>query len=247
MSCRAVPLPSIVGVAVALACACAPSAARAQSGAEAPPSAPAITTIGEGLVKRPPDRAFITISVESRARTPRDAQALNAQAMTAVQQRLRAAQLPNGAVRTVGYGVEPEFDFTNGRRQLRDYLARNAVEVRVDDLNRVGEIVDAATSSGATSIGDVRFDLKDRAAAEREALAAAVADAKARAEAAAAAVGHPVLTIWRIVEEGAQSPPPRPMGGMVRMAAAAPSVPETPIAAGDIEIRARVTLTALLR
>jgi uncharacterized protein YggE len=176
---------------------------------------------------------------------PRDAQAQNADAMSNVQQKLLAARLPKDAVRTTGYGVEPEFDFTNGRRVLRDYLARNAIEVRLDDLNRVGEIVDLGTASGATSVGDVRFDLKDRQAAEREALGAAVIDARAKAEAIAKAADRPILTIWRIVEEPMQAPGPRPL--MMAARAEAGSVPQTPIAAGDIEIRAHVTLTALLK
>ncbi len=243
VNCRA--FSSMVGVAcLFVLMGAAPS--RAQGSADALPNMPTITTVGDGLVKRPPDRAFVTISVESRAKTPRDAQAQNAEAMTAVQQRLRAFDLPKDAVRTVGYGVDAEFDFVNGRRVLRDYLARNAIDVRLDDLNRVGAVVDAATTSGATSIGGVRFDLKDRAAAEREALSAAVADARARADAIATAAGHPGLTIWRISEEGAAEPPgPRPMTARAFSASAAP--PETPISAGDIEIRARVTMIAIMK
>ncbi len=207
-------------------------------------NSPALVTIGDGVVRRAPDRAFVDISVESRAKTPRDAQAQNAEVMTGVQQKLRAANLPKDAVHTVGYGVQAEFDFTNGRRVLRDYLARNAIEVRLDDLNRVGEIVDLATTAGATSIGDVRFDLKDREGAEREALANAVADAKAKAQTVASAAGQTIQSIWRIVEEPTAEPGPRPMfRAVVAGAAQAP----TPISAGDIEIHARVSLTALIK
>lgn len=222
-----------------------PAFARAQSNAQADPNAPAITTTGDAVVRRAPDRAFITIAVETRAKTPRDAQTQNADAMTNVQQKLRAANLAKDAVRTTGYGVEPEWDFANGRRVLRGYVARNAIEVRVDDLNRVGDIVDLGTASGATSVGDVRFELKDRQAAEREALASAVADAKAKADTIATAAGRPILTIWRIVEEPLGAPGPRPM--IMAARAEAGMTPQTPISAGDIEIRARVTLMALLK
>lgn len=230
---------------VAALAASLPVSAWAQSNAPAEPNAPAITTTGDAVVRRAPDRAYITIAVETRAKTPRDAQAQNAEAMSSVQQKLGAARLPKDAIRTTGYGVEPEFDFTNGRRVLRGYLARNAIEVRLDDLNRVGEIVDLGTASGATSVGDVRFDLKDRRAAEREALAAAVADARAKAETIAKAADRPILTIWRIIEEPMQAPGPRPM--MMAARAEAGSVPQTPISAGDIEIHAHVTLMALLK
>ncbi len=219
-----------------------PAAAQSAAG-EA--NSPALVTIGDGLVRRAPDRAYVSIAVETRAKTPREAQAQNADLMTSVQQRLRAANLPQDAVRTLRYGVEPEFDYVNGRSVLRGYLARNTIEVRLDDLNRVGEVVDLATTAGATSIGDVRFDLKDREAAEREALGRAVADARAKAETMATAAGRTIQAIWRIVEQASAEPGPRPV--FRAMAAGAPAQAPTPISAGDIEIRARVSLTALIK
>ena len=140
---------------------------------------PVTVTTGEGSVKRAPDRAWVTVSAESRAKSPREAQKLNADAMSAVLQKLKGAGLRGDAIQTRGYDLQPEFDYNNGRQTLRGYVARNSVEVRVDDLPSLGEILEQAVSSGATSVSGVRFDLKDRAAAEREALRLAVADARA--------------------------------------------------------------------
>ena len=69
-----------------------------------------------------------------------------------------------------GYDLQPQFDYVNGKQSLREYLARNTVEVRVDEVARAGDVLDAAVGSGATSVSGVRFDLKDRTAAERDAL-----------------------------------------------------------------------------
>ncbi len=215
-----------------------------------PPPAPAdrlplVVTQGDAVLRRAPDRAFVTIAVETRAAKPREAQQQNAQSMTAVQEKLRAAGVPKEAVQTIAYGLELEFDYAGGKRTPRGYLARNSIEVRVDDLARVGEIMDAAVAAGATTIGGVRFDLKDRAAVEREAVKAAVADALARAEAAAAGAGKTIDHVQRIEEQsGARIPTP-----MMTLAARAPSpgVPETPVAPAEIEIRAQVTLTAVMK
>jgi hypothetical protein len=213
--------------------------------AQSADATPVVVTVGEAVVHRAPDRAFVSATTETHAKTPRDAQAQNAEAMTAVQAKLRGASLAKDAIRTLGYGVEPEWEFVNNRRQLRGYRAYNTIEVRVDDPNRLGEVVDLIGASGGTSLGDVRFDLKDRSAAERQALADAVADAKARADAAAAGAGRAIGAIVRIVDDGVPSPGPRPM--MARPAASVAGSPETPIVGGDIEIRARVTLTATLK
>jgi MFS family permease len=76
-------------------------------------------------------------------------------------------------------------------------------------------------------------------------LARAVADARARAEAAAAGVGRALDKVMRIEEPGARPiPPPQPM--MMRQSAAAEQA-QTPVVAGEIEIRANVTLTASLK
>jgi hypothetical protein len=230
---------------MALLAGVALSAAAGVASAQTPDTTPSVVAVGEAVVRRAPDRAFVSATTETRAKTPRDAQAQNAEAMTAVQARLRAASLAKDAIRTLSYGVEPEYDFINGRRQLRGYRAYNTIEVRVDDPNRLGEIVDLIGASGGTSVGNVRFDLKDRAAAERQALTEAVADAKARAEAAAAGAGRAIGQVVRIVDDGAPSPGPRPM--MLGRAAGVAGSPETPIVSGDIEIRARVTLTATLK
>ena len=216
--------------------------AAAASAQPAPPDV--IVATGEAVVMRAPDRAFVTVTVETRAKAPRDAQRINAEAMTAVQQRLDQARVPKDAVRTRGYELQQEFDFTNGKRVPREFVARNAIEVRVDEVGRAGELLDVAVQSGATATGGVRFDLRDREGAEREALRLAVADARARAEAAAAGAGRAidrVIKVEDIRESG--SPVPRPMLAMARVADA----PATPIEPGLIEIHARVTLTAAMR
>jgi len=203
-----------------------------------------VVTQGEAFVQRAPDRAFVTIASEARARSPRDAQRQNADAMNAVRDRLEKAGVAKDAVRTLGVDLQQEFDFQQGRRIPREYVARNTIEVRVDDLPRAGEIVDAAVQAGAASVGGIRFDLRDRARAEREALSLAVADARARADAAAAGAGRAIDRIVKI--EDAREPgiiQPRPMMTMAREASAAP----TPIESGVIEIRARVTLTATMK
>jgi uncharacterized protein YggE len=184
-------------------------------------------------------------AVETRARNPRDAQRQNAEIMAAVQQRVLAAGIPKEAVRTLGYSIQQEVDYVNGRRVPREYVARNGIEIRLDAVDRTGEFLDLVVQAGATSVGGVRFDLQDRASAEREALRLAVADARARAEAAAAGAGRSIDRVLRIEDGGFDMAPPRPvMQTMMREAAADAS---TPVEPGTIEIRSQVRLTAQMR
>lgn len=238
-------LLSVILVAVVLF---TPAVIVAQQPAS-PPQEPLVVTSGEGVVQAVPDRAWITISAESRASSPRDAQKRNTDAMTPVLDKLKAAGITAAAIRTIGYDVQPEWDYTGSRRVFRGYVARNTIEVRVDAIDRVGEYLELAVSSGATALGGIRFDLKDRAKLEREALRLAVADARARAEAAAAGAGRTIDRIIRIDDGGVIGGPiplPRPMMREALQAGdVAASAP--PISTGETEIRARVTLTAGLK
>jgi uncharacterized protein YggE len=206
---------------------------------------PVIVTTGEGVVKMAPDRVWVTIAAESRAKNPREAQRANADAMKAVLDKLKALGLAADAIRTSGYDLQPQFDYVNGRQSLREYLARNTIEVRVDDVSRAGEALDAAVGSGATSVSGVRFDLKDRSGAEREALKKAVADARGRADAAATGAGMRVDRVIRIEEQRVTMPEPRPMM-MARQSMVADTA-GPPISPGELEIRSTVTMTAGLK
>lgn len=231
-------------VGCAIACWVATTSLTAQ--AQVPSAEPVVVVSGEGVVKATPDRAWVVLATESRSKNPKDAQSQNAAAMAAVQQKLTAAGLPKDAVRTISYDLQLEADWVNGRQVPRGYVARNTVEVRLDDISRVGEVIDISVASGANSVQGVRFDLKAREQLEREALKRATADARARAEAAASGAGRSLDRVIRIEEPGGRPfPPAVPM--MAERMAVADERAQTPIVAGEIEIRSTVILTATMK
>jgi len=230
----------------ALALAFLFSTAPAFAQQQPPPPAQVIVTSGEATVKRAPDRVWVTIAAESRAKAAAEAQRMNAEAMSAVLDKIKGADIPADAIQTTGYNLQPEFDYAGGRQTLRGYVARNQVQVRIDALAKTGDVIAAAVATGATSVSNVRFDLKDRASAEREALRMAVRDARQRAEAAAAGASVTLGGVMRIDEQRDSEPPVRPMyAGVAAMRSEA--APAVPVEAGEIEIRSHVTLTMFIR
>lgn len=220
----------------------APVAALAQQPPLTEP--PVVVTTGEGMVEAPPDRAWITITAESRAGNPREAQRRNTDAMKPVIDKLRGSAVAADAIRTIGYDLQQEWDYANNQRVSRGYVARNTIEVRVDDIERVGELLELAVGSGATSVGGVRFDLKDRKKLEREALRLAVEDARTRADAAAAGAGRTIDRILRIdAQSSAGAPIPMPRVAFAREQ----SAEAAPIATGQLQIHSLVTLTSVLK
>ncbi len=206
------------------------------------PEPPTVVVSGEGVVTAVPDQAWIRIGAENRSKVSKDAQARNAEAMTAVQQKMTALGIPKDAVRTLAIDLQMEYDYANGRQTPRGYVARNTIEVRVDDFAKLGDVLDAAVGSGATNLHGLRFDVKRREALEREALQLAVVNAMGRAEALASGAKRTIDRVIRI-EESSVGRGEMPVMAM-RMKAEDAS---TPVAAGELEIRAQVRLTASIK
>ena len=242
--------------AVALA-----SAAAAQTPQTSVPEPPVVITQGEAILRRSPERAWLTISTEVREGKAADARRKSAEAMTAVQAALKATGLPDNAIRTTGFSMQPEMAYGPGRPSVRNYVVRNQIEVRVDALDFLADVIDAANSpkNVAITISNPRFELSNREAAELEAIRAAVKTATTRAQAMADGAGQTLGPIIRIQQGAVQviaptpGPPPRsPVagragGGATFDGAAAPVTVETPITPTDLEIRVQVTVTTSLR
>lgn len=205
---------------------------------------PVLVTSGEAVLRVAPDLARVRLTTEARAQTAKAAQQDEAQRMASVQKQLAQSGIKDEAVRTLSYDLQLEFDYAQGKQTPRGYVARHTIEVRVDDVAKLGDVVGKAVDSGAAGVAGIQFDAKLRDDLEREALRKAVEDARARADAAAAGAGASVGGIIRIEEQRAFEGP-RPMA-MARMAAESAAV-ATPIAPGEIEIRATVSLTSSLK
>lgn len=201
-----------------------------------------VTTTGQAEVRLAPDRAWVTLGIEARAKKSRDAQQQAALVMQAVHRALTAAGIPADALRTVAFSLTPEWDYGPGRRTLRGYLVSNHVEVKIDDIGKVGDVLDDAIAAGANAVHGVRWDLREGEKVERDALRRAVEDAKQRAEVAVAAAGAKLGPVLRVHEQRVESPRPMDMR-MLSVARGAAAAPETPISPGEIEIRASVTVT----
>ena len=205
-----------------------------------------ITVSGEGEVHAAPDEAMLSAGVVATARTAAAALADNAKAMNAVFATLRSAGIPEKSMQTSGFNVSPQYatDKDGAQTQrITGYQVSNTVNVTVDDLSKVGPTLDALVASGANSIGDISFGIKNPKAAMAEARSLAVADAIDRAQTLAKAAGVTLGPITSIGESGGYEPP-RPM---YRMAAMAAAPAQTPIAAGEQSVTANVSITWAIR
>ena len=129
--------------------------------AQATTATPGITVTGESTVTVAPDVAYLTVGVQTSARTAREASATNATQVAAVIDAVTRAGIPSSAIRTVGLSLRPTYAARNQPDNrpptIAGYEATNQVEVTVAIVTQAGEIVDAAIGAGANLAGNLRF------------------------------------------------------------------------------------------
>ena len=147
-----------------------------------------ITVVGRGEVKARPDVATTNLGVEVTAPTVAAAMDDAEGRMNAILAALEAAGITDKDIQTSNFSIsferQPvEVQPREGEKALPGvYRVSNMVQVKIRDLDKVGEVIDAAVQAGANNVWGVSFSLEDTDALEIEARKEAVADARARAE-----------------------------------------------------------------
>lgn len=209
--------------------------------AEVPPAAFSATTLdlsAVGEVKLAPDMASITMGVDTTAPTAAEALRANAARMSQVVAALKAAGLPARDIQTSQLSLSPQYaNEANRPQRLTGYQASNQVDVAVNDLSKLGRVVDAVVAAGADNIGQLSFGLANPGAAENAARVAAVKALEDKAALYAQATGYRVGRLVNLSEGGGYRPgPPMPM-----MAMAVRSNESTPVEAGEVRVRVDIT------
>lgn len=217
-----------------------------------PASSSFVVARGTATITLAPDQAWLNLSVQTRDPKGPEARRLAATAMTSVMATLKSTGLAADAIKTIGYSLNPDYEYPNGRQRLRGFVVNNQLQIRIDDIDKVADVIDAATSltlpaSSSVSVGGLRFDVKNRKAAERDALRMAVEDALASARAMAEGARSSIGRVL-VITEGVNDSPElyKPMPAMLAGRAGDVAV-STPIEAGDIEIRAWVSVSVEIR
>jgi uncharacterized protein len=211
--------------------------------AEAPaPTLSSIRVSGDARVTAKPDRVQIDIGVTTRATHSQEAAAENAREVETMLAAVRKAAGPAAVLKTISYSLNPSYQYhpNGGEPTLTGYNAVNVVQVTLDELAKIGAVIDSATAAGANQVQGIQFTLRDTEGVRAEALREAVTRARAEAEVLASALGLKVVRILSVEESSPRVVPVRAfMGGAARTAAA----PATPVESGTLDVTADVVLT----
>jgi hypothetical protein len=163
-----------------------------------------ITVVGEGKTKIKPDIARVNIGVEVLRPSVLEASKANKEQVDAVLKALTSKGVADKDIQTSGFSVYAERYGSEGPlpEDKVNYRVSNNVTVVIRDLDKLGEILDAAIESGANNIYGVDFSVESPKAAQSEARKLAIDDARAKAEELAKLTGvgvGEVLTVSEII------------------------------------------------
>jgi uncharacterized protein YggE len=191
-----------------------------------------ISVAGHGEVRVAPDMATLSVSVQTKGTDAQSALSANGSRMSAVIDAIKAQGVSANHIQTGGLSLW--FD-----QQNDDYYASHELSVRIDKVNNVGGVLDAAVAAGATSSWGVSFGFKDPSTGKTAALQSAVTDAQKRAQSLATALGVSISGVGAVAEASYSTSPPVYAAGSV--AAPAP-VATTPVQAGELTVTADINV-----
>ncbi len=196
-----------------------------------------LTVTGTGTVSRAPDMAVISLGAAARAESAAAAMDETSAATAAILAQLQQAGVAPRDIQTSTLSLRPLYDTPSSKGgsdpRITGYDASNTVTIRIRALDDLGGILDAALNSGANTFHGLRFALQDPAPALDEARRRAVAEAMRKAALYADAAGVALGPLRDLSESG---------GGNAPMMMRAEMAESVPVAAGELEVEARVTM-----
>ena len=205
---------------------------------------------GVGSVTVEPDLGILNMGVEATEDTVEEARNVAAQAMNAVRAALAGVGVSDDDIETRFFSIQPEYvwrevyegDRIQSMQELVGYRVSNNVEVKIRDLDRAGEVVDAVALAGGDVIrvNNISFTVEDPLPFEMQARELAVKEALAKAERMAGWAGEGLGNLVFLSESSAPRPVRRLEAYAESSADAAFALPSTSIAPGDMEVRVTV-------
>jgi uncharacterized protein len=206
------------------------------------PQPSSLRVTGDARVTAKPDRVQIDVGVVTRAAQAQEAAQQNARASDTMQAALHKAAGSGAQIKTVSYSLSPTYRYkANEEPQLTGYTATNVVQVTLDELGRIGAVIDAVTASGANQVQGIQFTLRDQDTVRAEALRQAAVSARAKADVLAGALQLRIVRVLNVEESSPRVMPVRTM--MAGAARSAGAMAATPVEAGTLDVTADVMLT----
>lgn len=206
-----------------------------------------ISVQGRGEVNARPDIAHLTLGVQTGPQpTAKAALDILSQRFTAVVQAVKGLKVKEEDITTRNLSLNPVYDYSNGRQVLRGFEASESIEVKIRDLDAIGQIVSAATAQGVNQVGNISFEVDNPEEVQSQAQEKAINDAQAKAKVLSKALGVSLGDVKAFVAADSPTPIPPFYNARASLQTDALQAP-VPVPSGTQDIVVTVTITYSLR
>lgn len=177
---------------------------------------------GEGSISAVPDTASVSLGITQQAATVSDAQSKANESAKKIIDSIKKLGISEKDIKTTNYSVNPNYGTNQRPLPLSDqesliypvppgggseqpiigYTVTQNLEIKVKPIDKVNDVIDAATKSGANLVGGVNFTFSDelKKSLEDKARKEAVDNARAKAKNLADAAGVRLGRVVNVVE-----------------------------------------------
>ena len=144
-------------------------------------AAEANTISVRGIAKQEvaPDMAYLTLGISVKGDTAESVRTQVAEASQKVRRALLGMAISENNIQSSSYNLYPDYENVNGKNKQKGYALNTTLRIKVDDLKKLGDIIDKTVQEGVTNVNQVSFALSEESNVQRQLLAAAVDNARA--------------------------------------------------------------------
>jgi len=170
-----------------------------------------ITVSDTGEIYTKPDLGITVFSVKTEKKTVAQAMTENTEKMNEIIGAMKDLGVEEKDLKTTAFNIYPRYDyienisFVQGTRVLVGYEITQSLQVKIRDLEKIGEVVQDATDAGANQVGNLSFTVDKKDEFKEQAREEAINKAKAKAKELASQLGVDLVRIIGFNEPGQAS------------------------------------------
>lgn len=188
----------LLSKAVAIAAICATMGTTTLAAPQGTFDTSEINITGQASRSVAPNYAILTLGITSQNTNINAAKSNNDRIMSNLISQLANLGVAKKDIYTSSISINPTSDYQDGKRINTGYNVSNHVTVKINNLDNVGKVVDAAVSAGANDINNLSFQNDVSQQLSDSLTIEAIQNGRHKAEVIAAALGRtlgPVKTV----------------------------------------------------
>ncbi|MEH7073990.1 SIMPL domain-containing protein [Neobacillus drentensis] len=167
-----------------------------------------IKVTGDGEMAIQPDSASVNLGIITEGKQLITAQQQNSLEATKVINALISLGVPKNHLQTFDYRIESDYDYDQGKQIFRGYKITHILEVKFDDISKIGNVVDTAVQNGVNHVSNIQFTVKNKESFYKQALVLAVNNATEKAKTIAETLKAVLIPTPILIVEGGSSVQP---------------------------------------